>query len=457
MATLDKPSPPSRVTIPSLVADKIRPHALQLLYSAARFVEEECIPAEPLYAAQLAAQTTPFSSIPPIMSSLKSRARSLGLWNLFLSKAHYPSHGVDLTNVEYALIAEWTGRCQLAAEAMNVGAPDSGNMEVLAKYGTAAQQEQWLHPLLAGEIRSAFLMTERQVASSDARNISLRMDLDAGKNEYVLNGSKWWSSGAGDPRCAIYLVMGKTAPSHQDAYKQQSVLLVPAGTPGITVQRLLSVYGYDDAPHGHAEITFCDVRVPASALLLGPGRGFEIIQGRLGPGRIHHAMRSIGAGERALGLMIARGSDPARKPSGVQLSEQSSVQQAVATSRLEIDAARLLVLAAACKIDAHGAKGAIREIAEAKVAAPNMALRVIDRAVQVWGAAGVGQDTPLAGMWAQQRTLRLADGPDEVHLGQMGRNELRRGGEERGVLERQRRRSEGLFGEWRVERPRHML
>ena len=282
-------------------------------------------------------------------------------------------------------------------------------MEVFAKYGTQAQKDKWLKPLLNGEIRSAFLMTEPDIASSDASNISLTIEKQG--NSYVLNGEKWWSSGAGDERCQIYIVMGKSNPSHPDKYKQQSVVLVPAGTPGLTVTRMLSVYGYDDAPHGHGHIKFDNVKVPLSEMVLGEGRGFEIIQGRLGPGRIHHAMRSIGAAERALEWMIARMNDEGKKPFGQILSSHGVLIDWIARSRLEIDAARLVVLNAAIKIDQRDAKFALKEIAEAKILVPNMALTVIDRAVQVHGAMGVCQDTPLANMWAQIRTLRIADGP----------------------------------------------
>ena len=294
-------------------------------------------------------------------------------------------------------------------------------MEVFAKYGTQAQKDKWLKPLLAGEIRSAFLMTEPDIASSDASNIALSIRKEG--NEYVINGEKWWSSGAGDKRCKIYLVMGKTNPDNPDKYKQQSVLAVPADTPGVTNTRMLSVYGYDDAPHGHGHIKFENARVPLSAMLLGEGRGFEIIQGRLGPGRIHHAMRSIGAAERALEWMLARMNDKGKMPFGQPLSSHGVLIEWVAKSRIEIDAARLIVLNAAIKIDQRDAKFALKEIAEAKVMVPNMALAVIDRAVQVHGAMGVCQDTPLANMWAQIRTLKIADGPDEAHLQQMGKRE----------------------------------
>ena len=294
-------------------------------------------------------------------------------------------------------------------------------MEVIAKYGTQEQKDKWLQPLLEGKMRSAFLMTEPDIASSDASNIQLTMKRDG--NDWVLNGAKWWSSGAGDHRCKIYIVMGKSDPGHEDRYKQQSVVLVPADTPGVTIHRMLTVYGYDDAPHGHGHITFKDVRIPTSAMVLGEGRGFEIIQGRLGPGRIHHAMRSIGAAERALEWMIARINDKNKSTFGQPLSSHGVLIEWIAKSRLEIDAARLVVLNAAVRIDQKDAKHALKEIAEAKILVPNMALTVIDRAVQAHGAMGVCQDTPLANMWAQIRTLRIADGPDEVHLAQMGKRE----------------------------------
>jgi len=345
-------------------------------------------------------------------------------------------------------MAEYLGKSRTASEAVNCAAPDTGNMEVLAKYGNEAQKKQWLQPLLDGHIRSAFLMTEPDVASSDATNIQLSMKKDG--NDWVLNGQKWWSSGAGDPRCKIYIVMGKSDPGNKDPYKQQSVILVPANTPGVKIERMLSVYGYDDAPHGHGHISFKNVRVPASNMVLGPGRGFEIIQGRLGPGRIHHAMRTIGAAEKALDWMLMRINDPKKTPFGKQLKEHGVILEWVAKSRIEIDAARLVVLNAAIKIDELGAKGALKEIAEAKVLVPQMALTVIDRAVQSFGGAGVCQDTPLANMWAQIRTLRLADGPDEVHLQQMGRNENKRGQEVTANILKQAETTKQMFAKYNV-------
>lgn len=357
---------------------------------------------------------------PRVIDSLKARAKELGLWNLFLSNIHY-REGVALSNLEYALMAELMGRSHIASEAMNCSAPDTGNMETIAKYGNDAQKNQWLTPLLNGDIRSAFLMTERYTASSDATNINMKMTRDG--DHYIINGTKWWSSGAGDPRCKLYIVMGKTDSKNPSPHKQQSVILVPADAPGITVLRALNVYGFDDAPHGHCEISFRNVRVPASNLLLGEGRGFEIIQGRLGPGRIHHCMRSIGVAQVALELLILRANDPARATFGKTLAQHGTVLDWIARSRIEIDAGRLLVLNAAIKIDRTDAKGAMKDIAMAKIYVPKMSCEVIDRAVQAHGAGGVCQDFPLARMWAHQRTLRIADGPDEVHLNQLGRTE----------------------------------
>jgi acyl-CoA dehydrogenase len=326
---------------------------------------------------------------------------------------------------------------------MNCSAPDTGNMEVLAKYGTEEQKKQWLQPLLDGKIRSAFLMTEPAVASSDARNISMSMVKDG--DHYILNGRKWWSSGAGDPRCKIYIVMAKSNPDAPHPFLQQSVILVPAGYPGVTVKRMLSVFGYDDAPHGHAEIVFDNVRIHESNIVLGEGRGFEIIQGRLGPGRIHHAMRAVGAAERALEFMIARVNDPTRKTFGNTLNKHGVILEWIARSRMEVDAARLMVLNAAVKIDVTNAKQAQKEIGLAKVFVPSISLAVVDRAIQAFGAAGVSQDTPLAMIWAHQRTLRLADGPDEVHLWQIGRNEAKRGPELQEKITQQKDRAESLL------------
>src|SRR5438093_2708943 len=355
-----------------------------------------------------------------IIEELKPKARAAGLWNLFLPD---DENGAGLTNLEYAPLCEIMGRSPMAAEAFNCSAPDTGNMEVLARYGTAEQKEKWLKPLLAGEIRSCFAMTEPDVASSDATNIRSRVERRG--DHYVLNGRKWWTSGAGDPRCKIAIFMGKTdpqAPLHQ----QQSMILVPMDAPGITINRMLSVFGYDDAPHGHGEVTFQNVRVPASNILLGEGRGFEIAQGRLGPGRIHHCMRQIGVAERALELMCKRSQN--RVAFGKRLAENDITLERIAQSRIEIDQARLLVLHAAYMMDTVGNKAAKQAIAEIKVAVPNMTLQVVERAMQLHGGGGVSQEFPLASMWAHSRTLRFADGPDEVHRRQIGRLELRKHG-----------------------------
>lgn len=410
--------------IPAIAANRVSEEAKKTIDIVAKFVEEECIPADPVLEAQIGQGDQRWQSHPPIIEDLKAKARKLGLWNMFLPKGHY-AESPGWTNLEYGLMAEWLGRSRSASEACNCAAPDTGNMEVLAKYGNASQKDKWLKPLMDGKIRSAFLMTEPEVASSDATNIQMSIKREG--NQYVLNGQKWWSSGAGDPRCSIYIVMGKTDPGNKDPYQQQSVVLVPAETPGITIHRMLSVYGYDDAPHGHGHISFNNVKVPVENMVLGEGRGFEIIQGRLGPGRIHHAMRSIGAAERALDWMLMRVNDESKKPFGKLLREHGVILEWIAKSRIEIDAARLIVLNAAIKMDDLGPKKALKEIAEAKVLIPQTALNVIDRAIQSFGGAGVCQDTPLASMWAGIRTLRLADGPDEVHLQQLGRNENRRG------------------------------
>jgi acyl-CoA dehydrogenase len=385
-------------------------------------MDQHVYPAEPLFAEQEEAARRsgdPWQR-PPVIDELKVQARKQGLWNLFL-----PGHpdAAGLTNLQYAPLAEITGHSPaMAPEALNCAAPDTGNMEVLNEFGTAEQREQWLSPLLAGEIRSAFCMTEPEVASSDATNIATRIERDG--DSYVINGRKWWSSGAMDPRCKILIVMGKTDPA-ADRHRQQSMILVPRATPGVTVKRGITVYGYDDATHGgHAEVLFTDVRVPAANLIAGEGDGFAIAQARLGPGRIHHCMRMIGAAERALELMCRRA--VARTAFGKPLAEQGVVQDWIAESRIRIESTRLLVLKTAWLMDTVGNKGAHTEIQAIKVATPSMAQWVIDKAIQTHGAAGVSQDTPLAHLWAGARSLRFADGPDEVHKRSLAHRELRR-------------------------------
>ncbi|MGB6055177.1 MAG: acyl-CoA dehydrogenase family protein [Burkholderiaceae bacterium] len=354
-----------------------------------------------------------------LIEELKPKAREQGLWNLFLPKSTRAPEG--LSNLDYAPLCEIMGRVSWAPEVFNCSAPDTGNMETIERYGTEEHKKQWLEPLLRGEIRSAFAMTEPAVASSDATNIETRIERDG--NDYVINGHKWWISGAGDPRCAIYILMGKTDPEGP-RHAQQSMILVPANTPGITVKRPLPVFGYDDAPHGHCEILFENVRVPASNILLGEGRGFEIAQGRLGPGRIHHCMRAVGVAERALELMCKRLND--RTAFGRRISEQGVWRERIAESRIMIDTARLLTLKAAYMMDTVGNKHAKSEIAMIKVLAPNVTQKVLDWAIQAHGGGGVSDDFPLAAQWAGNRTLRLADGPDEVHRNAIAKLELAR-------------------------------
>ena len=394
------------------------PKVKELQKRVQQFMDEHVYPNEDTYYNQVDTQGDRWQ-IPPIMEELKAKAKTAGLWNLFLPESRL---GAGLTNLEYAPLCEIMGRIHWAPEVFNCSAPDTGNMEVLERYGTEEHKKQWLEPLLDGKIRSCFAMTEPAVASSDATNIESSITREG--DFYVINGRKWWSSGMGDPRCKIIIFMGKTDPNNPDRYKQQSQILIPRDTPGIRVVRMLQVFGYDDAPHGHAEVEFKDVRVPASNIILGEGRGFEIAQGRLGPGRIHHCMRLIGQAERALEKMCKRALS--RVAFGKPVSEQTVTQERIAESRILIDQARLLVFKAAHMMDTAGNKVARKEIAMIKVAAPNMALQVIDWAMQVHGGGGVSQDFGLASAYAQARTLRFADGPDEVHRNQIARLELQK-------------------------------
>ncbi|HEX3429350.1 MAG TPA: acyl-CoA dehydrogenase family protein [Rhizomicrobium sp.] len=385
------------------------PRQRELVDRVQEFMDRHVYPAEPVYATQMEEATRKGNRwiVVPIVEELKAKAKGQGLWNFFLPHSKW---GPGLTNLEYAPLAEIMGRVSFASEVFNCSAPDTGNMEVLERYGSPAQQEKWLKPLLEGEIRSAFIMTEPAVASSDATNIATRIERKG--DRYVINGRKWWSSGMGDPRCKIMIVMGKTDPT-TDKYRQQSQILVPTDTPGVKVERMLRVFGFDDAPHGHGQVLFENVEVPADNILLGEGRGFEIAQGRLGPGRIHHCMRTIGAAERALEQMVRR--LLSREAFGKKIADHSVWEERVAEARINIEMCRLLTLKAADMMDKVGNKSARTEIAMIKVAAPRMALKIVDDAIQAWGGAGVTTDSGLARTYASLRTLRLADGPDEVH------------------------------------------
>ena len=397
---------------------ELRPEAIDLLDRVKNFINDEVKPKEHVFHDQIKEGEDRWNQYPEVIDELKDKAKASGLWNLFLPESEF---GAGLTNYEYAHLAEQMGKCHIASEAMNCSAPDTGNMEVIARYGNEQHQEEWLQPLLDGKIRSAFGMTEPGTASSDATNMQATAVLDG--DEYVINGEKWWTSGAGDPRCKIIIFMCVTNPDNPK-HQRHSMILVPMETEGVEIKKMMHVFGYDDAPHGHAHMKFTNVRVPKENLLLGEGRGFEIAQGRLGPGRIHHCMRAIGAGEVALELMCKRGIDPNKVAFGKNLAQLGANFDYIAESRIELNAARFLTLDAAVKMDTVGNKVAASEIAQIKVFAPNVALKIIDRAIQIHGGEGVSQLTPLASMYAHMRTLRLADGPDEVHRRAVARYEL---------------------------------
>ena len=397
---------------------ELRPEAIDLLDRVKNFINDEVKPKEHVFHDQIKEGEDRWNQYPEVIDELKDKAKASGLWNLFLPESEF---GAGLTNYEYAHLAEQMGKCHIASEAMNCSAPDTGNMEVIARYGNEQHQEEWLQPLLDGKIRSAFGMTEPGTASSDATNMQATAVLDG--DEYVINGEKWWTSGAGDPRCKIIIFMCVTNPDNPK-HQRHSMILVPMETKGVEIKKMMHVFGYDDAPHGHAHMKFTNVRVPKENLLLGEGRGFEIAQGRLGPGRIHHCMRAIGAGEVALELMCKRGIDPDKVAFGKNLAQLGANFDYIAESRIELNAARFLTLDAAVKMDTVGNKVAASEIAQIKVFAPNVALKIIDRAIQIHGGEGVSQLTPLASMYAHMRTLRLADGPDEVHRRAVARYEL---------------------------------
>ena len=397
---------------------ELRPEAVDLLNRVKTFINDEVKPKEHVFHEQIKEGEDRWNQYPSVIDELKDKAKSSGLWNLFLPESEF---GAGLTNYEYAHLAEQMGKSHIASEAMNCSAPDTGNMEVIARYGNDQHQEEWLKPLLDGEIRSAFGMTEPGTASSDATNMQATAVLDG--DEYVINGEKWWTSGAGDPRCKIIIFMCVTNPDNPK-HQRHSMILVPMETEGVEIKKMMHVFGYDDAPHGHAHMKFTNVRVPKENLLLGEGRGFEIAQGRLGPGRIHHCMRAIGQAEKALELMIRR--SKTRTAFGKELTELGANYDIIANCRMEIEQSRLLCLKAAWMMDTAGVKAAQPWISQIKVVAPLMALKVIDEAIQMHGGMGISQDTPLAHMWTHVRTLRLADGPDAVHRRQVARAELRR-------------------------------